>query len=208
MANERIHELEDEIKQLKRRLDEVRQERDTERVLIAEMQEWLEDGQAQTEQWVDAFNMVQNDKGDWCWREGRIQDRDEGWEKFFDLRKRWNKVVGDYNAVVAPRRRNFGRPLAASETQRLKVLKLRDSDHSLRDIADETNLGLQTVRTIVDKRDWKDRGTVARLERIAPNRLAEAEERSRKRVRDGLPRRITEMHKSGAKLIKRAKGLR
>jgi hypothetical protein len=54
----------------------------------------------------------------------------------------------------------------------------------------------------------KPPGLIARLERIAPNVLAEAEGRSRKRVRDVLPRRITEMHKSGVKLIKRAKGLR
>jgi hypothetical protein len=59
-----------------------------------------------------------------------------------------------------------------------------------------------TVRTIIDKAAGVDRATLARLERIAPNVLAEAEGRY------VLPRRITEMHKSGVKLIKRAKGLR
>ena len=207
--DDRIHELEDEIKQLKRRLDEARQDRDKESALVADMREHVEDANATIDRWIESFDMVKGDDGLWHWEEGLIQERDRLQEMYLALRGKWNKLVPEYNASVAPRRRNFGRPLAASESQQLDVLKRRnDQGQSLRAIADETNLSLRTVRTIVDKGDRKDRGTLARLQRIAPNRLAEAEERSRKRMRDALPRRIAEMHKSGAELIKKAKGLR
>jgi hypothetical protein len=53
-------------------------------------------------------------------------------------------------ATVRPR--NVGRPLAASEAQCATVLKLHKAGTSLRAIAEETSLGLRTVRTIVDGR--------------------------------------------------------
>jgi hypothetical protein len=39
------------------------------------------------------------------------------------------------------------------------VLKLRKAGNSLREIVEETNLGLRTVRTIVDQRKGTDRTT-------------------------------------------------
>jgi len=202
---DRIHELEDEIKQRDRRIEELRQERDAERVLVAEQREYVEDANALIERWIEAFEMTPNDKGDYVFREELLEKYETLGDKHHALIKEWNKFVPKYNARVAPR--NFGRPLAASEVQRLNVLKLRDSDHSLRDIADEMNLSLRTVRTIVDKRDRKDRGTAARLQRIAPDRLAIASERASRRARAALPGRINAMRKRGAELIKRAKGL-
>lgn len=65
----------------------------------------------------------------------------------------------------------------------------RKAGQSLRDIADETRLGFQTVRTVVDKAASVDRATLARIQRIAPDMLAEAGERSRKRTRDALRKR-------------------
>jgi DNA-binding CsgD family transcriptional regulator len=44
-----------------------------------------------------------------------------------------------------------GRPLAASEAQQATVRRLRKAGKSLRWIAEETSLGLNTVRTIVGK---------------------------------------------------------
>ncbi len=44
-----------------------------------------------------------------------------------------------------------GRPLAASEAQQATVRKLRKAGKSLRWIAEETALGLNTVRTILVK---------------------------------------------------------
>jgi hypothetical protein len=156
---------------------------------------------------IKAFNMVQDDKGLWCW-DGFIRECEEKEQKYFALRADWNKFFPKYNAVVAPRRRNFGRPLAASNAQRADVLKRRKAGQSLRSIADDTNLSLRTVRTIIDKADRVDRATLARLERIAPDKLAEAHLRARKRLRDALPQQINALEKRGEDLIKRAKGTR
>jgi Homeodomain-like domain len=69
-----------------------------------------------------------------------------------------------YIALIA--HRNIGRPLAASDAQRATVLKLHKAQHSLRSIAEDVNLSLRTVRTIIDKRDGrgplKDRAHQAR----------------------------------------------
>ena len=50
------------------------------------------------------------------------------------------------------------------------MLRRRKAGQSLRDIADDTTLSQRTVRTIVDKADGVDRATLARLERIAPDK--------------------------------------
>jgi hypothetical protein len=84
------------------------------------------------------------------------------------------------------------------------VLKRHKAGQSLRSIAEDTNLGLRTVRTIIDKADGVDRATLARLQRIAPNKLAEARERMHRRARALIPRRVTELQKRGAKLRKKA----
>lgn len=47
------------------------------------------------------------------------------------------------------------------------MLTLRSAGKSLRVIADETNLGLNTVRTIVDQANRRDRTTRKHLERTA-----------------------------------------
>ena len=205
---DRIIELEDELKQLRQRVDELRLERDKERALVAEMREHVEDEALLREQWVEAFNMVLNDAGEWSWADGLMQRYEHLHGKYVALVRDWNKFIPRYNAEVAPKRRNFGRPLAASDAQREDVLKRRRKGQSLRSIAEEMNLGLQTVRTIVDKSDGLDRATLARLERISPNRVAEARERANRKARAALPKRINEMQKRGATLIKRAKGLR
>ncbi len=101
------------------------------------------------------------------------------------------------------------RPLQASQAQIKEVHKLRKAGASLRAIAAQTGLGLRTVRTIVDT----DAGTgrtanrTNLLRKREFDRLRAAEYRSRKRVRDGLPKRITETRKRGEELIKAAKGL-
>jgi hypothetical protein len=74
-------------------------------------------------------------------------------------------------------------------------------------MAEEANLSLRTVRTIVDKVDGVGRATLARLERIAPDKFEEARERSSKRMRSVLARRINETRKRSADLLKQAKGL-
>ena len=104
-----------------------------------------------------------------------------------------------------PQRR---RPLAASDAQRQTVLKLRKAGQSLRAIAEETSLGLNTVRTIVDQRDQRDRTTIKHMERIRRDMGEERTWLSRKRTRDGLPRRINALQQQSTELQKEAKGLK
>jgi hypothetical protein len=203
MHERRIGELEDELKERDRRILDLRAERDAERALVAQMREHVEDANALIERWIEGFNMTLNDKGLYCWEEALMQERDALWEKHLALVRKWNKFVPRYNGRVAPR--NFGRPLAASESQRADVLKRRKAGQSLRDIAEDTNLSLRTVRTIVDKTGGVDRATLARLQRIAPDKFAEARQRSSKRSRDALPRRINETLARGKDLLKKAK---
>ena len=121
----RIGELEDALKDKERRIEELRAERDKQAELIAELREQLEECSAQIDRWIEAFNMTLNDDGAWEWQQGLIQDRDKWFHKFQELRAKWNKNVAEFNAKVAPR--NMGRPLAASEAQRLKVLQRHET---------------------------------------------------------------------------------
>lgn len=201
----RVTELEDEVKLLKRQLDDARAERDDALATIGEQNEWLEDQRSVLDQWIAAFDMVQNDKGEWSFGEW-VRQRDELTDKYFAQIADWNKFVGQYNAVVAPKWRNIGRPLAASDAQKARVLGLRKEGESLQSIADETNLSLRTVRTIVDKADGVDRTTLARLEKIAPEKIKEKLERANRKSRKYLPARINALIAEADSLKKKARG--
>ncbi len=78
---------------------------------------------------------------------------------------------------------------------------------SLRGIAEETSLGVNTVRTIVDKRAGTDRTTRKHRARIEPDRQAMAAAKRQRPTADALPRRAQRVVEDGAKLIKEARGL-
>jgi hypothetical protein len=78
---------------------------------------------------------------------------------------------------------------------------------SLREIAEETSLGLRTVRTIIAKGNGTDRTTIKHLERIAPDRARERAWQAKAQQRKHLPRKIHELRKAGDALLKEAKGL-
>jgi hypothetical protein len=89
------------------------------------------------------------------------------------------------------------------------VLKLRKQGHSLRGIAEEMTLGLNTVRTIIDQRRGSDRTTKRhrqRLERIELGQRLAGWKRQR-RTGDALPRQAQRVVEEGRALIKEAKGL-
>lgn len=201
-------ELSDALKERDARIAELTRERDAERELVAQMKEHVESANELIESWIEAFEMTLNDKEEWCWQGPLLDAYDEQRGKYLALLRAWNRFVPQYNAIVAPRQRNFGRPLGASESQQTEVLRLHKAGLTLRGIADQMALGLRTVRTIIEKRDGVDRATLARLARIAPDKLAEAKELMRKRGRDALPARISATLKQGAKLLKATKGLR
>jgi hypothetical protein len=87
------------------------------------------------------------------------------------------------------------------------VLKLHKRKLSLRDIADETNLSLSTVRTIIGRESRTDRTTIRRLGKIDPMNTAVIEAKARKKTRDALPKQITKMGNDIADLKKAVKGL-
>lgn len=139
------------------------------------------------------------------------------------LTRQWNKAVDQYNftsgrvtIITSPTgeckrvrlpSRSFGRPLQVGDKQREGVLKLHKEGMSLRDLAEEKSLG-HTVRTIVDKKDRKDRGAVQLLERIAgPDKLQAARERMEKKLRDTLPKSVRMTREALDEAIKEAKGL-
>jgi len=102
-------------------------------------------------------------------------------------------------------RRNVGRPLAASDAQCVQVLRLNKCGKSLRAIAEETNLGLNTVRTIIGRKNGTDRTSVKHMAKIDPDRTREKMWTAKRQQRDALPKRINELRKVGDDLIKEAK---
>ena len=102
---------------------------------------------------------------------------------------------------------DVGRPLAASETQVVTVLRLHKTGKSLRWISDETSLSLRTVRTIVDRRNGTDRTTKARREKIDIDRFQRAHWKFSRRTGDALPKRVEQAIGTGKALVTEAKGL-
>ena len=204
----RIEELEADLRYRDDQIKELRQERNSAVDLVAEMREHVQDSNALIDSWIEVFKMEQDDDGLWMFKPmAAVDDYNALHEDREKLVRQWNKFVGDYNATVAPR--GLGRPLQASDAQVKEVRKLRKAGGSLRGIAEQTGLGLSTVRTIIGKDSGTDRASKRTnlLRKREVDRLRAAEYRVRKRARDQLPKRITEIQKRGEALIKAAKGL-
>ncbi len=202
---DRIAELEDALKEKERRLQQVKADLDRANDLVERQNEHVQDCHEVIEAWKEAFDMRPTDSGGWTWAPWGAAC-EEYHDRYVELARKWNRNVADFNAMV--RRRNVGRPLAASDAQRENVLKLRKAGKSLRSIAEETSLGLNTIRTIVDQRDRRDRTSVKHLERLRRDMGEERTWLSRKRTRDGLPRRINALQRQSDELRKEAKGLK
>jgi len=205
-SSDRIGELEDKLKQANARIADLRRDLDAAEALVTAEREHVEDPHALIDTWIEAFDMVQGDDGQWT-----FQPWLDGWKRLRedhgDLVRRWNKLVPIYNAKVAPR--GVGRPLAASEAQCAQALRLHKAGTSLRGIVEETGLGLPTVRTIVGRKHGTDRTSQRNeLRRIEINRQEEVRRNARQRTRDGLPKRINDLLAAGRDLVVRAKGLR
>jgi transposase len=195
---DRIVKLEDDLKQRDRRIADLRQELDEARDLVHRMEEHADDYTNVIEQWKEAFGMVDTGNG-WTW-EPFWNEHNRLVDDYIDLVRRWNKVVPLLN------QNSVGRPLAASEVQQRQVLKLHKAGKSLRSIAEDMNLGLSTVRTIVDKKDGTDRTTSKHRSRIDIAPLLR-EHKIRRRAADRLPQRAQAIAEEGRKLIREAKGL-
>jgi hypothetical protein len=193
-----IGALQDEIKQRDRRIEELRGEVDELRDLIRRLEENAEDYANVIERWKEAFQMVESESGGWTWA--------PFWDEHHAIVAEHNKLVAQWNRYVPLLNlQPVGRPLLASEAQCAQVRRLRKAGHSLRGIADETNLGLNTVRTIVGKANGTDRTTKQR--RIEIDRNAAAGRKRQKRTGDALPRQAQRVVEESRALIKEAKGL-
>jgi hypothetical protein len=204
MAKERkrsVGELEDELKLLKRRNEELRKEIDDQRELVTELRDHAGDFVNCLESYRDTFGMVETDSG-WTW--------EPWWNEHKQLVADYNKLVRLWNQclpLINKQPRNVGRPLAASDAQVVEVHKLRRAARSLRGIAEDTGLGLDTVRTIVDKMSGKDRATKKhrdQLERI-DLRPRMATWKRQHRAGDALPKQVDRVIEQGRELIKQTK---
>jgi hypothetical protein len=205
MARKTVGELQDDLKQRDKRIEELREEIDEQRSLIRRFQDNADDYSGVIERWKEAFDMTMTDSGKWTW--------EPFWDKHNKLVDDFNQLVRDWNRCVPlinGRAQPVGRPLLASEAQCGNVLSLHKQGFSLRGIAEETSLGLNTVRTIIAKRHGTDRTTKKhrqRVERIELDRMQLASQRRHKRTGDALPRQAQRVVEEGQELIKEAKGL-
>jgi hypothetical protein len=200
----RVGELEDELRVRDRRIEELRREIDEQRDLIKRMEENAEDYANVIERWKEAFDMTQTESGSWTWK--------PFWDEHNTLIDDYNALVREWNKylpVINGRPQPVGRPLQASETQQAEVRKLHKNGTSLREIAETLTLGLQTVRTIVDRNNGNDRTMRkyrGRFERI-DNRTQALRWKRQKRTGDSLPRRAQRVVEDARDLLKEAKGL-
>jgi hypothetical protein len=199
-----IGELEDELKVRDRRIEELRKEIDEQRDLITRLREHADDYVNCLEAWKEAFGMEMTDAGAWTWK--------PFWNQHSEIVAEHNKLVHKWNKylpLINRQPRNVGRPLAASEAQVGEVQKLRKMGRSLRGIAEDTSLGLDTIRTIVGKMSGRDRTARKHrswLERI-DDRQHQAAWKRQRRTGDALPSRAQCIVEEGRALIKEAKGL-
>ena len=204
-----IARLEDELKAARQRIDELKQERDEAYELVERMNQHVDVADAVIQSWIEVDQLQLGDNG-YRLKEGMGFQLDELARKYRELQRDWNKFVDIYNATINPR--DVGRPLAASKAQCAQILKLHAEGNPLRLIVDEVKpLGLQTIRTVIGRKHRTDRTSVKRMRRelrkVEIDRSTVASEKSRKRTRDALPKRIKATLDEGAELIKEARGL-
>jgi hypothetical protein len=174
-----------EIAHLRDRIIELLGELDKERKLIVAMQEHIGRAHEQIEksnqtikQWIEGFERTVADKG-WARKDDLIECYSNLVNKYNQLIKMWNRYI-----VSIKTRQAIGRPLRASEAQQARVRKLRKLGHTVREIANETNLSFQTIRTILGHKGGVDRAdkTKNKLRKIELNHHRMKSWRSRNRM--------------------------
>jgi cell fate (sporulation/competence/biofilm development) regulator YmcA (YheA/YmcA/DUF963 family) len=204
--DQRIAELEGALKDAKRRSDDLRKEINDQNALITDLRESVEDLRETVQSFKDAFDLARGTEPGTV-SNGPLVDRfNEAVKDYNQLLDRFNSLVRFCRARVWPQ--PMGRPLGASKDQRQRILAHRKAGKSLRWIAEEMNLGLQTVRTVIDKKDGVDRTTLDRWQRIAPDMRQRRDRLRREKDVGVLRKRIPRLLEESAELIKRAKGLR
>lgn len=210
MTQERIAELEDELRRRDEKIKELTSELAEARELVDAMRDHVRDERQARLEWVSVFQMHQDQAGTWEFDSKQSDlwtEHGDLWDKHSALLAKWNKFVGEYNSTVLSR--DIGRPLAASEAQQRDVKKRHKAGESIRKIALATSLGMRTVRTIIEKAKGSTRGAKrdAKVRRQEFDRIRAAEYRQRKRSRDAMPKQIAGLEKTADALLKQAKGL-
>jgi len=195
----------DEIAHLRDRIMELVEELSEERNLVTAMREHIEKADKQVErsnetirQWAESSEMTPTDKGR-TWSDDLIRRYNDLLNEHNELVKKWNRYVGLFKTPQA-----IGRPLQASEAQQARVRRLRKAGNTLREIAHETHLSFQTIRTILHHKDGGDRTTKKKDEfrKIELNRHLAISWRARKRTGDTLHAEINALLKKGENLVK------
>jgi hypothetical protein len=200
---QRIADLERELRVRDERIRELRDEVDQSRELVREMEEHVQERDEYLETFISTFDLTLNDDGQW--ENGEfIRGRNALVNRFNELVDRYNKLVRDFNQYAVPPK-PVGRPLAASEAQQAQVIKHHKAGKSARWIAEEMTLSRRTVTTVIDKLDGSDRNTQKRRRQLG---LEPKRKDWRPAAMARLPKRATAHFEKGRELLKEAKGLR
>src|SRR3954466_380434 len=135
---QRIADLERELRFKDERIRELRDKVDESRALVREMEEHVQERDEYLESFITTFGLELDDDGQW--RNGEfIQGYNALVNRFNELIDRYNKLVRDFNQYAVPPK-PVGRPLAASEAQQAQVIKHHKAGKSARWIAEEMTL--------------------------------------------------------------------
>jgi hypothetical protein len=196
---QKIADLERELKFRDRRINELKSEIDGLRQAISDMEEWVKERDAYLEEFITTFGLELDNDG--FYRNGDfIRRHQQLFDDYNALVTRQNKLVRRFNANIASVQ-PVGRPIAASEAQQDRVLKLHKAK-SPRWIADEMGLSRRTVTTVIEKSDGTDRTTSKHRVRLG---LEPKRNDWRQAAITNLPRRATGLRKEAKKLLKEAR---
>ena len=200
---QRIADLERELRLRDERIGELKDEIDESRELVREMEEHAQEHDEYLEMFITTFGLTLNDEGKWGNGEF-ITGYNALVAQYEDLRGRYNKLVRDFNQYAVPPK-PVGRPLAASEAQQAQVIKHHKAGKSARWIAEEMTLSRRTVTTVIDKLDGSDRNTQKRRRQLG---LEPKRKDWRPAAMARLPKRAAAHFEKGRELLKEAKGLK
>ena len=197
---QKIVDLERELKFRDRRINELKSEIDGLRQVVRDMEEWVKERDAYLEDFITTFGLDLDNDG--FYRNGDfIRRHQQLFDDYNALVTRQNKLVRRFNANIASVQ-PVGRPIAASDAQQDRVLKLRRAGRSSRWIAEEIGLSRRTVTTVIEKSDGTDRTTSKRRVRLG---LEPKRNDWRQAAITNLPRRATGLRKEAKKLLKEAR---
>jgi hypothetical protein len=190
-----IKSLKADLAERDQRIKELREELTAERELIGRFREHVREFMEWRERLVEGWEITETEDGQ------LVSER--GWDKAREIGEQFIKLMRAYNVYAGPRQ-PIGRPIAASEAQEKEVIRLRKKGISLREIAERTNLGLKTVRTIIAHAERTDTGTLRRaaILRVKVDRQPLVRLEARRKTRDIVRKQLVELNEQAKELLK------